>query len=533
MLKALIRVRFASLFSSMFRTKKTEAGMSTGKKVLFGILWIYVIAVLLFVFGALFFAFVPMLATELNWFFFALAGLLAFFFSFIGSIFVTQSQLFDATDNELLLSMPIPTYYILLSRMLLLLILNYVYEGLIFAPALFVYVLSGYATALGIILLVIAYLVLPLLTLSLSCLCGWLLAVISSRLRHKNIIQVVLMLVFFLGYFYFIQNSSDYLNSLIENGTAIAEAVEKAFPPFYFLGDAVANGNLLSFLWYFLFCLVPIIPVYWLLSRFFIRITTTKKGQKKIAYHRGELRVNSPMKALILRELRFFLSLPMYMMNSLVGVIFCILIPFFLISQQETFFPFLSLIGPSAADAAGILVAVMMIFCASTNIVTAPSISLEGNRLWLLRSLPVPSKKILLAKAALHCLVCIPFLLISTLVGCIALGASLLSTILAVLFACAMTVLIALLGLIINLHMPKFDWLNETTCVKQSGSVMLTMFGGMGILVVPVLLYVFVLNFLPLIVYAYLCLALCVAGCVFSYFYLTHKGVVLFERLQG
>lgn len=42
MLKALIRVRFASLFSSMFLHEKTETTMSTGKKVLFGILWLYV-----------------------------------------------------------------------------------------------------------------------------------------------------------------------------------------------------------------------------------------------------------------------------------------------------------------------------------------------------------------------------------------------------------------------------------------------------------------------------------------------------------
>ena len=533
MLKALIRVRFASLFSSMFRTKKTETTMSTGKKVLFGILWLYVIAVLLFVFGALFLAFTPMLSTEMSWFYFAFAGLAAFCFSFIGSIFVTQSQLFDATDNELLLSMPIPSYYILLSRMLLLLILNYVYEALIFAPALFVYMVSGYSTITGVLLLLVSYLILPLLTLSLSCLCGWLLAIISSRLRHKNIIQVILMLVFFLAYFYFFQNISDYLSSVLENGAEIAEAIQRTLPPFYYMGDAIANGNLLSFLWFFLFCLVPIIPIYWLLSHFFIRITTTHKGQKKVAYRRKQLRVNTPMRALISRELRFFLSLPMYMMNSLVGVMFAILVPIFLITQRDSLLPLFSLIGPSAADSAGILIAIAMVFCASTNIITAPSISLEGNRLWLLRSLPIPSQKILLAKVALHCIICIPFLLISTLVGCIALHASLLSTLLALLFSSAMTVLIALLGLIINLHMPKFDWINETTCVKQSGSVMLTMFGGMGILVVPVLLYIFVLRFLPLMAYAYLCLLLCIIGCVLAYLYLIRKGVALFENLQS
>ena len=133
----------------------------------------------------------------------------------------------------------------------------------------------------------------------------------------------------------------------------------------------------------------------------------------------------------------------MYMMNSLVGVMFAILVPIFLITQRDSLLPLFSLIGPSAADSAGILIAIAMVFCASTNIITAPSISLEGNRLWLLRSLPIPSQKILLAKVALHCIICIPFLLISTLVGCIALHASLLSTLLALLNSSAMTVIIA------------------------------------------------------------------------------------------
>ena len=44
-------------------------------------------------------------------------------------------------------------------------------------------------------------------------------------------------------------------------------------------------------------------------------------------------------------------------------------------------------------------------------------------------------------------------------------------------------------GLYINLLMPKFDWLNETVAIKQSMSVLVTMFGGFLLLGIPVLLF--------------------------------------------
>jgi ABC-2 type transport system permease protein len=49
--------------------------------------------------------------TELEWFYFALAGIISFALSFVGSVFATQTQIYDARDNELLLSMPVPVKY--------------------------------------------------------------------------------------------------------------------------------------------------------------------------------------------------------------------------------------------------------------------------------------------------------------------------------------------------------------------------------------------------------------------------------------
>lgn len=57
-----------------------------------------------------------------------------------------------------------------------------------------------------------------------------------------------------------------------------------------------------------------------------------------------------------------------------------------------------------------------------------------------------------------------------------------------------MSVFMALLGVVVNLRWPRFDYVNETVVIKQSASVMITMFGGMGVVALPVLLYGFVLR---------------------------------------
>ena len=47
----------------------------------------------------------------------------------------------------------------------------------------------------------------------------------------------------------------------------------------------------------------------------------------------------------------------------------------------------------------------------------------------------------------------------------------------------------ALFGVVVNLHFPRFDWINETVAVKQSMSTFIAMFASMGAVLVPVVLY--------------------------------------------
>ena len=74
----------------------------------------------------------PLLSAGLGWLYFALAGILAVVLAVVGSVFLTQATLYEAKDNELLLSLPIPPSKILLARMLSLYVQNFLFGGLVF-----------------------------------------------------------------------------------------------------------------------------------------------------------------------------------------------------------------------------------------------------------------------------------------------------------------------------------------------------------------------------------------------------------------
>ena len=63
---------------------------------------------------------------------------------------------------------------------------------------------------------------------------------------------------------------------------------------------------------------------------------------------------------------------------------------------------------------------------------------------------------------------------------------------------------------------------------------MLTMFGSMGLVLIPIFLYIFLLSsVLSLTGYMLICLAVIVLACAGLYYYLVRRGVVIFENLQN
>ena len=195
-------------------------------------------------------------------------------------------------------------------------------------------------------------------------------------------------------------------------------------------------------------------------------------------------------------------------------------------------FDFNAVLGELPQGWTAAFMTIALCFLCATDVISAPSISLEGKTLWLLKSLPVTPRTILMSKVNLHLVIALPPTLIASVCCIIALPMGAADAAAVVLIPALMCVFGALLGVVTNLRFPKFDYINETAVIKNSMSVMITMFASWGVLAAPVILYVAALDgVIGLTAYLYICAALLAAACAAMYVYLGRGGARRFDAL--
>ena len=364
----------------------------------------------------------PFTAIGYEWLYFGIMAVLIVLLCFIGSVFTTQQEIYGAKDNEILLSMPIKTSDILLSRIFVVLIINYLYEALIAIPGGIVYFTQVPFDLLKLLFFLIVIITLPLLALALSCAFGWLMAMLMKRIRNKTIITMVLSLGFLGLYFYLINKLPEYLVALVANGKSIGEAIQNTLFPIYHLALAISDVNVVSLLLY-LVCSVGSICNCNVSSfrRIFISIATSKAPSKKVKLKDSDIKFSSQKGALFKRELKHFTSNPMVMMNAALGIAFTVVLAGAVLIKGPELLDMLGVIPPEYQALVNEFIVPLLCLAVigtnSMNIISAALISLEGNRLWIIKSLPIKTKDILESKLMLHLALCVPPGLLFSIVG--------------------------------------------------------------------------------------------------------------------
>jgi len=490
MFKALLKTRMAAMGAWLFLRNNSMKNKSHSKlKIIgFGLLMLYACFAFMTMFGIYFQQMAkPFFSLGLGWLYFTFFGMTAFALMFIGGVFMAKSQLYEARDNDLLLSMPIPPRLILASRMLMLIIMNFFFELLVSIPAAIMWIRAAQVTALQIVSFVLVLLALPFLSMAVSGLFGWLLAISTSRIRNKSLMTVLFSIIFFGLYFLLFSRANVYIQQLILNGKAIAGSLG-AVAPLFWIGNAVAEPNVLHLVYSLLIMLVPFVLMYYILTATFIKVTTSKRGVAKVKYEEREMRTASPSSALFRREMKHLLSSPVYMLNDGLGVVFTAIGAIFLIVKKIAV---LALVDKIGYDSGMITVVVIFGICflATTVLFTAPSVSLEGKTIWIVKSMPVSEKDILKAKLNLHIRLAAPPMILASFAAAYVFTPSWANLIIMIVAPVFYVMLSANIGLICNLKIPNLDWVNETQVVKQSISVLLAMLFNFLLVLIPGVLY--------------------------------------------
>ncbi len=529
MTKALFKKQMLEAFSWLYRDSKSGKHRSTKGIVGYGLLYLVLFGFLGVIFG--FMANMlckPMISANMGWLYWCLMGLIAIFFGVFGSVFNTYSSLYQAKDNDLLLSMPIPVSRILPVRLSGVYAMGLMYELIVMIPTMIIRFAAAPVSVVGAIHILLIPLVLSLLILALSAALGWIVALIAARVKHKNVITVIASLTFIAAYYYFYARAYSLLQELLLHLDAVGNTMKNVFYPLYHMGLA-AEGSILSMLIFAAIVLAATAITYWVLSRSFLKLATANHSSAKTIYKDKAVKPVPVQSALLRKELQRFTGSANYMLNCGLGIILMPASATALVWKADVIREFITM--PEFADYVSLLAAAIVCLFTTMNDMTAPSISLEGKNLWIAQSLPVSGRQVLRAKLMLQLLLtwipAIPLVIVLEWLMRPQLFCAVLLPVLAILFS----LLMAEIGLSSNLKMPNFHWTSEIMPIKQSLPVAEALFGGWLIIAVFAGIYVLLRNVVTVNAFlAMLCAVLFIAAGWLHHWLMT-RGARIFEAL--
>lgn len=498
----LLKIHFEAMIASMFSFMSGKRSVNRPNKSISGIVITILLIFLMLVMLTFFFSAGVILSAMTFWykvpeFYFAIIFTASIIFSIMGSIFASQSYLFDAEDNELLMSMPLKPSVILTSRIATLYFLNLFYGSIITFPTLVAYsIVIGFSLKAFILYLVSMFLT-PIFVTAMCCFIGYILWLINSKFAKKNVGSMIFALLFFSGLiFVSLKLGSANDISFVDHKAlqqffySASNSLYSYFPPAYWYGTAIQNCDIIYMLMYVALCIVPMLIMFGFLSLKLKKIMTTKRSEKKKHYVAKPLKQSSVMSALIKKELKTFFSISGYLMNSGMGTLASIVMGIIFLFKGSSIPQFVSENISNASGLIPLSFACGLVVTAVMNDVTAPSISLEAKTLWILKSSPINPMDIVISKSLISPIITIPGITIATI--CYVIGMFPNVTIADVLFIFLMPILATtfsgFLGVLINLRFPRFDWSSQIIVIKQSGSVLLSLLSSVFISAFPFIL---------------------------------------------
>lgn len=480
MIRTLIQKQFRELLASLFMDKKTGNRRSGAGTVGMMALFIFLLLSMAVAFGSIGALLCESMVPQgLGWLYFAIMGLIALAMGVFVSVFTTFSSLYQAKDNDLLLSMPIPPAYLLVSRMVGIYGMSLLYTGMMYLPGALVYWVMAKAGVLSILFSLLLWLLLSMVVLSLTCALGYVVAQVTRRLRHKGVTTVLLSLAL-LGVYYFCYfKLNTFLQYLSQNASLIGEKLQSIWPLYVFGSAACGDG--VHLLLFALMSLALFALTLYIMARSFLQLATANGMSERKRIKAVPHPQRKPAAALLSRELKRFLGSPVYMLNGGLGVLIMPIAAVALLWKGAELRQMLAVYSAAIPELSSLLPLLgvgLVCLLTSMNMLAPCSISLEGRQLWVLRSAPVTGNMVLRAKVHMHllltglpaglCLMCLWGVLKLPLISLIPGGV--------VVFA--FLYIWGVVGLLFNLHHPNLNWTSEVAAVKQSMGGLICILGG-------------------------------------------------------
>ncbi|NQX49200.1 hypothetical protein HQN87_28145 [Paenibacillus tritici] len=449
---------------------------------------------------------------------------------FFTTVYKASGVLFSYKDYDMIMSLPVKTSHVVASRVLQLYVMNLFFTLLVMLPAGAVYALLVKPGVLFYLFFLMTLLFISLLPIIAATIVGSLISWVSSRFRASRMLSILFTFVFMIALMLgsFMINGEE--QQLTDVGEGLGKMIFKLYPLASVYVDAVCSYRVPALILFIAVSVLAFVLFSTVLATRYKAIhtglMTSRAGRK---YTMKPLQESSVFKALYLKELRRYFSSANYVLNTGVGMVLLLLMSVSLLFvSSEKLGTILAI--PQLSEYLNTFSPLVVSLFVILSCTTSSSISLEGNHLWILTSSPVSKQVIILSKVAVNLTITLPVIAVSSVLFVVTLETgwteSLLLLVIPVIYACYS----AMLGVIVNLKLPKLEWTSEVAVIKQSAAVLVSMVIGVLTLAVPVMLFLLIEQLngdLLMLIYGVIIAAVC-AG---MYRYIQTHGERLFARL--
>lgn len=424
---------------------------------------------------------------------FGIAELLPIFFviafsivSLFEGIFKVQSLLFECSDDNLLFSLPIPKSQIFLLRIGKFITFQVAFNALFMIPAFAAYALIVHPGATFYIFSCLMLILVPLIPTAIAIIAGYLVRGLSLRLRFRKFFQIVFSFIALAAIIAIMMNANSLVEAFAANAGDIAAFASQIYYPAGAYARLITEFNPADLLGLLAFCILPLAVVVYLCSRRYFHLISLARSTPTAKHRHVEFSAQSRSAtgSLVRREISRYFSSPVFVTNTLVGVVLLFigvilgainldnLGAFFGASGEEFSFDELLTALPT-------IYICTLVFMLTMTSITSSAISIEGKSFNLTKSLPVSPLRILLSKLLASLVITLPVIILCDLIFVVRFAPGPLDILAIFAFSILVPIFSGLVGLLVNLKYPKMTAASDAEVVKQSASAMISVLIGM------------------------------------------------------
>ena len=409
----------------------------------------------------------------------------------IEGMYKTGSLLFNCKDDDLLLSLPIKRSTVLFVRIFKFYLFELLYNSLFLLPVILAYIPFSKSLITYIPVAILVILLSPIIPIAISSIIGALTSTISTRFKHKNIVEIVLSFVLLAVVFFVSMNGTKFMDYLVNNASKLNDVITKYYYPAGVVGKLANNFNIIDLLIFVGLNLVVFLLTIFMISKVYFKINTMVRSTKsKTSKNKNYVvKTRSIRSSLIKKELNTFFSTPVFIVNSGFGLVLFIIIVALMIFKVDMFSKmFIHTNTGNALDNnlfmnnISLIILMMMVFTSFMTSITNSVISLEGRNINILKSLPVKVKTILMSKIYACMVITTPVFILGLIALLIKFKLNIIEFILLIMLSIMMPLISHFIGILVNLKYPKLDAESSAEVVKQSTSSLVAVMIGMGLM---------------------------------------------------